>query len=142
MPRRRQSAGAIRLPSEFYGGNSGRYTANAKAGLCGNAYGNTIARSHGTIFADGSQTGPNMHAHPDAIGVQTGGRRRRRRSSNNKRSSNKDRSNKNRNKVNKNRSNKNRSNKNRSRTNKNRTQSRRNRTQRSKRSSKRNNKRN
>ena len=137
MPRRRQSAGAIRLPTEFYGGNSGRYTANAKAGLCGNAYGNTIARSHGTIFADASQTGPNMHAHPDAVGVQTGGRRRRRRSSNKKRSSNKNRS-----KVNKNRSNNKKSktqNKNKSKVNsKNRTQSRRKRTQRSKRSNKRN----
>ena len=137
MPRRRQSAGAIRLPSEFYGGNSGRYTANAKAGLCGNAYGNTIARSHGTIFADASQTGPNMHAHPDAVGVQTGGRRRRRRSSNKKRSSNKNRS-----KVNKKRSNNKKSktqNKNKSKVNsKNRTQSRRKRTQRSKRSNKRN----
>ena len=137
MPRRRQSAGAIRLPTEFYGGNSGRYTANAKAGLCGNAYGNTIARSHGTIFADASQTGPNMHAHPDAVGVQTGGRRRRRRSSNKKRSSNKNRS-----KVNKKRSNNKKSktqNKNKSKVNsKNRTQSRRKRTQRSKRSNKRN----
>ena len=145
MPRRRQSAGAIRLPSEYYGGNSGRYTPNAQAGLCGNAYGNTIARSHGTIFADASQTGPNMHAHPDAIGVQTGGRRRRRRSSNNKRSrSNRSRSNKSR--SNRSRSeNRNRSkvNKKRSKVNsKNRTQSRRKRTLRSKRSSKRNNKRN
>lgn len=139
MPRRRQSAGAIRLPSEYYGGNSGRYTANAKAGLCGNAYGNTIARSHGTIFADGSQTGPNMHAHPDAIGVQTGGRRRRR---SNKNRSNKNRSNRNRSNKNRSKANKKRSNKNRSRTNKNRTQTRRNRVQRSKRRSERKNKRN
>ena len=85
MPRRSQSAGAIRLPSEFYGGNSGRYTANTKAGLCPNAYGNTIAKSHGSIFSDGSQTGANMHAHPNGTGTQTGGRRRRRNRSQNKR---------------------------------------------------------
>ena len=99
MPRRKQSAGAIRLPGEFYGANSGRYTANAKAGLCGNAYGNTIARSHGSIFTDGTQTGANMHAHPDAIGVQTGGRRRRRRSQKRKSNSNSS-NNRNKNKTN------------------------------------------
>ena len=76
--RKRQRGGAIRMPSEYFGVDSGRYTDNANAGLCPNAYGDTHAQSFGMPLNEQS-VGPNMHVHPNATGMQTGGAKRRRR---------------------------------------------------------------
>ena len=76
--RKRQRGGAIRMPSEYFGVDSGRYTDNANAGLCPNAYGDTHAQSFGMPLNDQS-VGPNMHVHPNATGMQTGGAKKRRR---------------------------------------------------------------
>ncbi len=76
--RKRQRGGAIRMPSEYFGVDSGRYTDNANAGLCPNAYGDTHAQSFGMPLNEQS-VGPNMHVHPNATGMQTGGAKKRRR---------------------------------------------------------------
>jgi len=68
--------GAIRLPSEYFGGDSGRYAADANVGRCPNSYGYTHAQSFGGNLP-GNQVGPNMFAHPGGTGQQTGGRKRR-----------------------------------------------------------------
>ena len=73
---RSQRAGAIRMPAEYFGGNSGRYTPDPNAGLCANAYGNTTAQSMGNSLTP-NMVGPNLFAHPNGTGTQTGGRRRR-----------------------------------------------------------------
>ena len=65
--------GAIRLPSEYFGIDSGRYGADMNAGRTPHAYGYTHAQSMGNEIP-GNQVGPNMHAHPDATGIQTGGK--------------------------------------------------------------------
>merc|ERR1712070_1236886 len=77
MPSYRKRGGAIRLPSEYFGVNSGRYAPDANAGRMPNAYGYTQAQSNG-VSMDGNQVGANMHAHPNATGLQTGGGHRRR----------------------------------------------------------------
>ena len=82
MPRyqnKRQRAGAVRMPSEFFGVDSGRYTSNPSAGQCDHAFGKAYAVSQGTQNPGGSY-GPNLGAYPNGTGQQTGGRRRRRRS--------------------------------------------------------------
>ena len=68
--------GAIRMPSEYFGGVSGRYGVDANAGRCPSAYGYTNAQSFGGNLP-GNQVGPNMFAHPDGSGLQTGGRNRK-----------------------------------------------------------------
>ena len=70
-----QTGGAIRLPSEYYGQDSGRYLDNVPA-VDKNAYGDTNAVSFGTINPDNT-TGPNLGVHPNGSGLQTGGRKRR-----------------------------------------------------------------
>ena len=70
-----QTGGAIRLPSEYYGQDSGRYLENVPA-VDKNAYGETNAVSFGTINPDNT-TGPNLGVHPNNSGLQTGGRKRR-----------------------------------------------------------------
>ncbi len=76
--RKFQSGGT--LPSEFFGGNSGRYSANPGAAYP-SAYGVTEATSHGVILPGGNVTGPNLGPAPNTSGNQTGGRRRSRRRS-------------------------------------------------------------
>ena len=71
---RSQRAGAIRMPGEYFGSDSGRYTPNPNAGLCANAYGNTTAQSMGNSLTP-NMVGPNLFAHPNGTGTQTGGRR-------------------------------------------------------------------
>ena len=92
---RNQRAGAIRMPAEYFGGDSGRYTPDPNAGLCANAYGNTTAQSMGNTLTP-TMVGPNLFAHPNGTGTQTGGRRRRvsTKKRSNKKKSNKKRSNK------------------------------------------------
>ena len=82
MPRyqnNRQRAGAVRMPSEYFGVDSGRYTTDTLAGQCNHAYGEPYAVSQGMQNPGGSY-GPNLGAYPDGTGTQTGGKRRRRRS--------------------------------------------------------------
>ena len=69
---RRSRGGALSFPSEYFGVSSGKYVADANAGRCPNAYGYTVAQSMGNDLP-GNQVGPNMHAHPNASGTQTGG---------------------------------------------------------------------
>ena len=63
------------FPIEYYGGNSGRYTADAGSNS-EHAYGNTVAQSYGEPFSDHS-TGPNLHVIPGGSNQQTGGGNRR-----------------------------------------------------------------
>ena len=66
------------FPIEYYGGNSGRYTADVGTNLEANAYGNTVAQSYGEPFSDHS-SGPNLHVSPGSSMQQTGGGNRKRR---------------------------------------------------------------
>ena len=80
MPRnqnKRQRAGAVRMPSEYFGVDSGKYTTDALAGQCDHAYGKAFAVSQGMQNPAGSY-GPNLGSYPDGTGQQTGGKRRRR----------------------------------------------------------------
>jgi len=77
--RKYKSRGGAVLPSEYFGKNSGNYSANAGA-ACPSAYGVTKATSHGVILP-GNVTGPNLGPGPRASGSQTGGKRRRSRRS-------------------------------------------------------------
>ena len=82
MPRyqnKRQRAGAVRMPSEYFGVDSGKYTSNPSAGQCDHAFGKAYAVSQGMQNPGGSY-GPNLGAYPNGTGQQTGGKRRRRRS--------------------------------------------------------------
>jgi hypothetical protein len=86
MPRnqnKRQRAGAVRMPSEYFGVDSGKYTTDALAGQCDHAFGKAYAVSQGMQNPGGSY-GPNLGAYPNGNGTQTGGRRRRSRSRKNK----------------------------------------------------------
>ena len=76
---KRQRAGAVRMPSEFFGVDSGKYTSNPSAGQCDHAFGKAYAVSQGTQNPGGSY-GPNLGAYPNGTGQQTGGKRRRSRS--------------------------------------------------------------
>ena len=82
MPRyqnKRQRAGAVRMPSEYFGVDSGKYTPDLSAGQCDHAFGKTYAVSQGMQNPGGSY-GPNLGAYPNGTGQQTGGKRRRSRS--------------------------------------------------------------
>ena len=71
---KRKVGGAIRMPSEFFGTDSGRYGADPNLGRTPHAYGYTFPQSHG-VNLPGNFMGPNLGAAPDSSGVQTGGRR-------------------------------------------------------------------
>jgi len=82
MPRyqnKRQRAGAVRMPSEYFGVDSGKYTPDLSAGQCDHAFGKAYAVSQGMQNPGGSY-GPNLGAYPNGTGQQTGGKRRRSRS--------------------------------------------------------------
>jgi hypothetical protein len=64
--------------SAVRGDYSGYHTAKL-AGVCKNAYGNTLPLSQGTIHPGGAMAGPNMHVHPGSTGLQTGGTKRSKR---------------------------------------------------------------
>lgn len=72
--RRISKGGAIRLPSEFFGKNSGRYFDKPNSSY-NTAYGPSRGVSHGTIGA--TFTGPNLAPGPNSSSM-TGGNRRRR----------------------------------------------------------------
>jgi len=72
--RKTKKGGAVRMPSEYFGVNSGRYHADGSPSLAlsQNAYGETAAVSHGVL--QNGLVGPNMGPSPDASCTQTGGR--------------------------------------------------------------------
>jgi len=71
---KRKVGGAIIMPSEFFGTDSGRYGADPNLGRTPHAYGYTFPQSHG-VNLPGNFMGPNLGAAPDSSGVQTGGKR-------------------------------------------------------------------
>lgn len=74
--RRMHKGGAIRLPSEYFGKNSGRYFDNVSSSYS-TAYGPSKGVSHGVI--GNGVAGPNLAPGPNHSGAMVGGRRRKRR---------------------------------------------------------------
>jgi hypothetical protein len=70
-----QSGGAIIMPSEYFGNDSGRYSTNVPSSYS-TAYGPSVGVSQG-IVRDGA-VGPNLAWGPTSSTMQTGGRRNRR----------------------------------------------------------------
>lgn len=64
------TGGAIRLPSEYFGGNSGRYSPNPVASY-DTAYGPSVGVSMGTVR--GNVVGPNLGPGPNSSSSMTGG---------------------------------------------------------------------
>lgn len=71
---RKQKGGRVSLPSEYFGGNSGRYFPEGSPELnpANSAYGPSVTTSHGVVIS-GNQMGPDMGPYPVATGNQTGG---------------------------------------------------------------------
>ena len=66
------------LPAEYFGGDSGRYSATPPPpGEC--AYGNVVPQSFGMQIEGANAVGPNLCVYPNSSPLQTGGARRRRR---------------------------------------------------------------
>lgn len=70
--------GAVRMPLEYFGGNSDRYFASGDAALKdgSSAYGPFYSVSQGVASPDGQMFGPNVGPYPNSSCTQTGGRRR------------------------------------------------------------------
>jgi hypothetical protein len=70
--------GAVRMPLEYFGSDSGRYFAAGDAKLAdgSSAYGPFVSVSQGVPIMDGQMVGPNMGPYPSSSCTQTGGRRR------------------------------------------------------------------
>jgi len=64
--------GAVRMPLEYFGGQSGVYSSNPNVGYEAHAYGDVVPVSYGNI--NGNTTGPNLHVMPNSSMLQTGGR--------------------------------------------------------------------
>jgi len=77
--RKMKRGGAVRMPHEYFGTDSGRYfaTGDPKLAEGSSAYGPFMAVSQGVPVMDGQMVGPNMGPYPAASCTQTGGRRRR-----------------------------------------------------------------
>ncbi len=75
----RQSGGRVSLPSEYFGGNSGRYFAEGSPELmpADSVYGKTHATSHGTLIGN-NMMGPDLGPYPGGTDKQTGGYKRQR----------------------------------------------------------------
>jgi hypothetical protein len=76
MSRRKQKGGAVLMPSEFYGKDSGRYFAegSSELNISNSAYGNNLPTSRGILIDKdlmGPSLGPTSHS-----GMQTGGKRK------------------------------------------------------------------
>ena len=69
--------GSPALPSEYFGGDSGRYLAAGNSNL--NPCPLNVPTSHGTLTGDGLM-GPDLHPGPYPTGNQTAGSRSKRRS--------------------------------------------------------------
>lgn len=85
--------GAVRMPSEYFGVESGRYHQSGSPALESgmSAYGKNVATSHGTIH-NSKFAGPNLAPSHGATSTQTGGRRKTRRSSKKSKSKSKSKS--------------------------------------------------
>jgi hypothetical protein len=70
--------GAVRMPLEYFGGNSDKYFASGDAALKdgSSAYGPFYSVSQGVASPDGQMFGPNVGPYPNSSCTQTGGRRR------------------------------------------------------------------
>tara|TARA_B100000029_G_scaffold243987_1_gene241203 strand:- start:48 stop:512 length:465 start_codon:yes stop_codon:yes gene_type:complete len=76
--------GSPALPSEYFGGDSGRYLAAGNSNL--NPCPLNVPTSHGTLTGDGLM-GPDLHPGPYPTGNQTAGSRSKRRSRRSRRKS-------------------------------------------------------
>lgn len=73
---RMRGGNANTLPAEYYGGDSGRYSATPPPpGEC--AYGQVVPQSFGMPIEGANAVGPNLCVYPNGSPLQTGGRRRR-----------------------------------------------------------------
>jgi hypothetical protein len=72
--------GAVRMPHEYFGGDSARYfpAGDAKLTEGSSAYGQFVSVSQGVPSMDGQMVGPNMGPSPDSSCTQTGGRNKKR----------------------------------------------------------------
>ncbi len=70
--------GAVRMPLEYFGGNSDKYFASGDAALKdgSSAYGPFYSVSQGVASPDGQMFGPNVGPYPNSSCTQTGGRRK------------------------------------------------------------------
>jgi hypothetical protein len=70
--------GAVRMPLEYFGGNSDKYFASGDDALKdgSSAYGPFYSVSQGVASPDGQMFGPNVGPYPNSSCTQTGGRRR------------------------------------------------------------------
>ncbi len=70
--------GAVRMPLEYFGGDSARYFPAGDAALKdgSSAYGPFYSVSQGVASPDGQMFGPNVGPYPNSSCTQTGGRRR------------------------------------------------------------------
>jgi hypothetical protein len=66
--------GAVVMPAEYFGSDSGRYSAEV-ANSYSTAYGPSLGVSQGTL--NGNMVGPNLAYGPTASSLQTGGLRHR-----------------------------------------------------------------
>ena len=73
----RQRGGRVSMPSEYFGGNSGRYFAEGSPELAdgSSAYGPFYSVSQGVASHDGQMFGPNVGPYPAASCTQTGGKK-------------------------------------------------------------------
>lgn len=69
----KQRGGRLGINMSAVRGDYSGYHESQLAGVCKNAYGNTLPLSQGTIHPGGGLAGPNMHVHPGSTGLQTGG---------------------------------------------------------------------
>ena len=69
----KQRGGRLGINMSAVRGDYSGYHESQLAGICKNAYGNTLPLSQGTIHPGGGLAGPNMHVHPGSTGLQTGG---------------------------------------------------------------------
>ena len=83
---RMRGGNANTLPAEYYGGDSGRYSATPPPpGEC--AYGQVVPQSFGMPIEGANAVGPNLCVYPNGSPLQTGGRRRRSRRTRSRRNS-------------------------------------------------------
>ena len=75
----KQRGGRLGINMSAVRGDYSGYHGSKLAGVCKNAYGNTLPLSQGTIHPSGALAGPNMHVHPGSTGLQTGGAKRSKR---------------------------------------------------------------
>jgi hypothetical protein len=79
---RNKRGGAVRMPLEYFGGDSGRYfpAGDAKLADGSSAYGSFYSVSQGVPSPDGQMFGPNVGPYPGASCTQTGGRKKSKKS--------------------------------------------------------------